>query len=893
MYITKPQFDLRNYIGGNLINNIKYIIITDTTLDKTHITVNIKAGSYNEPTNYDGLAHFLEHMLFMGSEKYPEETFFMDKIAKYSGYHNAYTEPTETCYYLGFSHEGFNEIIDIFSRFFIDPLFLKDSIDREMNSVNNEHLKNINDDNWIFIQFIRNISSNKNIFATGNLETLNKTDIREKMIEFYNKYYISQNITICVASNIESNNIINILNNTFGTIKEQNNNEWKNTGIIFKEKGSNYYLKSIRDINRLVFIWEIPEQIDSGQYKTKEFIILGHILTINTENSLKFYLKNNGLINNIYSHVASEGYFEIYFDLTSYGIKNIDKIEILLNTYLELIYKLDFVEIITYFNKLNLINFNFLNKVDTLDLCIHLASNLHYYTVNDTYIGSTVIEIINNNHYINIYKKYIRPNNQIKILINQHYNIKNNKIQKIDHYNSIYSKIELDNFKFDEKYFNKLKTIDLTNEYIGIKPIVIKGLDKYEIPTKVSQEYWYGGISKFNEPIIYFTFNITNNMYYNKPNNYLLTIISCTILNYLLSIKFYTAFKIGYSVSFHPSTNLSSIIISGNCLNDQIKFNYFIEELVDFIKNIKSNIKILSKYYINSIISIIEKSIRNNMYSNPVEYSDYIIMLLTNPNEFPNEILLEEIKNINITIIIDYIEKLFTMKSNLTTIFYGSLNKFINTKILNLFNNQIKVDLPKIKPFWLCDDDICPINNKTLIIDHPDKNQKSSCVIFYYNVGIFIPKNNLLLYMIINILADKFFDELRTKQQLGYLVSMDSSNIMNNYALTQRIQSDKSINEIINSLESFNKNMLTFIKKSKMLEYKKRIRDIINSKDNNTYECFLRYSSEILNRNFLFNRKDLLIKYIDSITFNDLEQFIKKIMNEKNCIKIIIKGHNI
>ena len=225
--------------------------------------------------------------------------------------------------------------------------------------------------------------------------------------------------------------------------------------------------------------------------------------------------------------------------------------------------------------------------------------------------------------------------------------------------------------------------------------------------------------------------------------------------------------------------------------------------------------------------------------------------------------------------------------------FYGSLNKFINTKILNLFNNQIKVDLPKIKPFWLCDDDICPINNKTLIIDHPDKNQKSSCVIFYYNVGTFIPKNNLLLYMIINILADKFFDELRTKQQLGYLVSMDFSNIMNNYALTQRIQSDKSINEIINSIESFNKNILTFIKKSKMLEYKKRIRDIINSKDNNTYECFLRYSSEILNRNFLFNRKNLLIKYIDSITFNDLEQFIKKIMNEKNCIKIIIKGHNI
>lgn len=271
MDIIKPKFDLRNYTGGKLINNIKYVVISDDTLDRTYISVNIKAGSYNEPQGYDGLAHFLEHMLFMGSEKYPKESYFADIVAKFSGFQNAYTDSRETCYYLGCDNDGYDQIIDIFSRFFIDPLFLKDSIDREINAVNNEHLKNINDDNWILNQFIRNISSNKNIFMTGNYETLNKKDIREKMIEFYKKYYITQNISICIATNININKIINSLNNTFGIIIPDTNNQ-QNTGIIFKEKGS-FYLKSIRDINKLVFIWEIPEQINSEQYKTHQFNI--------------------------------------------------------------------------------------------------------------------------------------------------------------------------------------------------------------------------------------------------------------------------------------------------------------------------------------------------------------------------------------------------------------------------------------------------------------------------------------------------------------------------------------------------------------------------------------------------------------------------------------------
>ena len=67
MTIIKPKFDIRKFKSSKLKNNIKYIIINDDKLDRTYVSVNVLTGSFNEPKDCGGLAHFLEHMLFMGS----------------------------------------------------------------------------------------------------------------------------------------------------------------------------------------------------------------------------------------------------------------------------------------------------------------------------------------------------------------------------------------------------------------------------------------------------------------------------------------------------------------------------------------------------------------------------------------------------------------------------------------------------------------------------------------------------------------------------------------------------------------------------------------------------------------------------------------------------------
>ena len=81
MNIIKPKFDSRKYYGGQLNNNIKYILVHDKSLTVSYVSVSVNVGNYSDPEQYNGLAHFLEHMLFMGSKKYPDVDYYFTKHA--------------------------------------------------------------------------------------------------------------------------------------------------------------------------------------------------------------------------------------------------------------------------------------------------------------------------------------------------------------------------------------------------------------------------------------------------------------------------------------------------------------------------------------------------------------------------------------------------------------------------------------------------------------------------------------------------------------------------------------------------------------------------------------------------------------------------------------------
>ena len=73
-------------------------MLTRENYNVSGVSITIRAGSSQE--KYPGIAHLLEHSLFLGSKKYHrEEDEFMDCVAKYSGHTNAFTANDMTTYY--------------------------------------------------------------------------------------------------------------------------------------------------------------------------------------------------------------------------------------------------------------------------------------------------------------------------------------------------------------------------------------------------------------------------------------------------------------------------------------------------------------------------------------------------------------------------------------------------------------------------------------------------------------------------------------------------------------------------------------------------------------------------------------------------------------------------
>lgn len=89
----------------------------------------------SDPENLPGLAHFCEHMLFLGTEKYPDENAYSTYLSQNGGHSNAATYPTMTKYYFEVNQDKFEGALDRFAQFFIAPLFTESATDREINAV--------------------------------------------------------------------------------------------------------------------------------------------------------------------------------------------------------------------------------------------------------------------------------------------------------------------------------------------------------------------------------------------------------------------------------------------------------------------------------------------------------------------------------------------------------------------------------------------------------------------------------------------------------------------------------------------------------------------------------------------------------------------------------------
>lgn len=312
--VNKPLMDDREYRYIQLPNGIEALLVQDPTTDMAAAALDVGVGSLSDPEGLDGLAHFLEHLLFMGTEKYPDEAEFTEYLYSHGGNRNAYTEYDRTNYFFSVNWMHLKGALDRFSQFFIAPLFSESVVEREIMAINSESTLYVKRDNCRFsmvLQHLCNPNHPYHKYRVGNYETLGSgprergIDIRQRLIDFYKTHYTSGIMKLAIVGREDLDTLQQWAYGFFGKVPDAHP-ELASTPPFYadisvlrpkEELEKLTKVEPVMDSNIARFIFVIPDQ--SPFYDTQPYKYYAHLLSRESEGSLGYYLKTQKWITSL------------------------------------------------------------------------------------------------------------------------------------------------------------------------------------------------------------------------------------------------------------------------------------------------------------------------------------------------------------------------------------------------------------------------------------------------------------------------------------------------------------------------------------------------------------------------------------------------------------------
>lgn len=212
--MDKKVFDVQQKV---LHNGIKLISVKKNTgLFSVHAAVNV--GSLHEKKDEKGLAHFVEHMLFKGTNNNANEAL-NEKLENIGGDYNAYTDYNCTVVNITGLSEELDNALNLISDMLRNSNFPQKEVEKEREVILAE-IRSSKDDveDYSFRKAFEAAYKNSPL----KYDTIGKEDsvrkfTREILIQFYEKYYVSNNCYICIVSPLEHGQIEEYVNRYFGT----------------------------------------------------------------------------------------------------------------------------------------------------------------------------------------------------------------------------------------------------------------------------------------------------------------------------------------------------------------------------------------------------------------------------------------------------------------------------------------------------------------------------------------------------------------------------------------------------------------------------------------------------------------------------------------------------
>ncbi len=329
--ILTPTLSERKTAKIRLSNGLQAYLISDPDVHESAAALAVEAGSWEDPKEYPGMAHFLEHMLFMGTAAYPKENEYMQYINDNGGKPNAYTAPDRTVYIFSINNEAFKGAFDRFSHFFVDPLFNPSSIGRELHAVDQEHAKNIENDSWRAYMILKETGNPDHPnagFSTGNAATLSGIP-QEALKKWYKEHYSSNRMHLVSISPLPIEELIQLTVEKFSAVPNHHlaPATYPDEMLSSQQKGHFIYIKPVKDLKSVSMVWHLPKEI-ALDIETGTPSLIAYALGSETENSLLQQLKREKIAEDV--SVSTDRFskdcllFNIDISLTEAGTKQID-----------------------------------------------------------------------------------------------------------------------------------------------------------------------------------------------------------------------------------------------------------------------------------------------------------------------------------------------------------------------------------------------------------------------------------------------------------------------------------------------------------------------------------------------------------------------------------------
>ncbi|XP_074569326.1 insulin-degrading enzyme-like 1, peroxisomal isoform X2 [Curcuma longa] len=892
--ILKPRCDKREYRRIVLPNSLEALIISDPETDKAAASMNVSVGSFSDPDGLEGLAHFLEHMLFYASKKYPVEDSYSKFIIEHGGSTNAYTASEHTNYHFDVNVDSFEEALDRFAQFFISPLMSPDATLREIKAVDSENQKNLLSDGWRMSQLQRHLSSRNHPyhkFGTGNWNTLevqpklNGLDTRLELIKFYKKNYSANVMHLVVYAREGLDAIQSLVEQKFCDIQNSGRNNSYFPGQPCSSEHLQILVKAVRikQGHILRVIWPIAPSIQN--YKEGPCRYLSHLIGHEGEGSVFFILKQLGWA---LSLEAGEGdwslefsFFSVSIELTDKGHEHIEDIVGILFRYIDLLRNFGVEKWV--FDELVAISetqFHYQDKISPGHYVVNIASNMQNFPPEDwlvtwlpsNFVPTTIQKILDE----------LTPENIRMFWESKNFEGCTDSVEPW--YGTSYS-VEKVTVSTIKQWITKAPEVDLhlpkPNVFIPSDLTIKNAQEKVKYPillrTSSFSRLWYKPDTMFSMPKAYIRVDFNCPQSIVSPEAEVLTYMFTKLLiDYLNEYAYYAEVAGLYYTIYNTSTGFEVIVVG---YND--KMRTLLETIVGRIEQFEVK---PDRFFV--IKESITKEYQNFKFQQPYQQAWHYSSLLLENNTWPWNEKLEVLPHLEA----DHLSKFSNILLEKAFLeFYTAGN--IEPREADLIVQHIedvffKSTHPKCKPLFPSQH----LANRIIKLDeglryyYPAEvlniKDENSALIHYTQIHQDEIKLNVRLQLFALIAKQAAFHQLRTVEQLGYITVLMQRNDSGTRGVQIIIQSSvKDPQYLEGRVDAFLEMFESKLQEMTNEEYKNHVNALIDmklEKFKNLWEESAFYWREIDDGTLKFDRVDSEVAALKELDKDELIDYFNK-----------------